>query len=739
MRGTLAALTAFTVCLLAPTAHAAVLGELAQLPGTAGCLSFNGSSDDGAGTCTDVRGTEDVQDLVVTPDGRHVYAVTSTAVRPTLVAFSRDVTTGVLTQLAGIDGCITDDGAGEGGAGTCTDGRAIGSGDGRGLTVSSDGRFVYMASQDYSAVVIFARDAASGKLTQLPGTTGCISSDGSSEDGAATCANGRGLSSANLPVITPDGNFMIVQAYGEIGIAMFRRDASSGQLTQLDGSDGCITDDGASEDGAGTCGDSLALGDGNGVLVSPDGRFVYVAGYNRDSLTVYARNTTTGVLTQLPGVQGCITLDGMGEGAPNACTNGRAVDGAYTLTMSPAGDHIYLGAYESEGIVTFRRNASDGTVEQFAGTDGCVTRDGASEDGAGTCTDGRGLDELYHSVLSSDGRTLSVAVREGDSIAVFSRDPASGRLTQLADTLGCISQTGAGGTGEGVGTCANGRALAGPYSVALSPDNAFLYAANETSGSIAAFSQQASPICTAVSATVAHGGTVNVPLTCRDGNGDAITRSIESQPSGGSLGSVDQGAGTVAYTARPGFTGTDTFTFRAADATSAGLPVTARVEVGAAPAVVAPPPPPRPPVRPRDTTRPRCTLTRNGARAAQTTLAGRTRVRDLLRGRLPVRVRCNEAARLTATLTVARSRARALRLTRSRRGSRPITVGRGTGRALAGNRATTLNVRLSRTTRSRLRRAGSRRLRATRMTLTLVAVDAAGNRSTVRRAVRISR
>jgi DNA-binding beta-propeller fold protein YncE len=77
--------------------------------------------------------------------------------------------TGALTQLSGTDACISEDGTG----GDCADG--VGLAGSLGVAVSNDGRNVYVAAQESSAVAVFERDRGTGALTQLPGTDACVS------------------------------------------------------------------------------------------------------------------------------------------------------------------------------------------------------------------------------------------------------------------------------------------------------------------------------------------------------------------------------------------------------------------------------------------------------------------------------------------------------------------------------------------------------------------------------------
>jgi hypothetical protein len=181
----------------------------------------------------------------------------------------------------------------------------------------------------------------------------------------------------------------------------------------------------------------------------------------------------------------------------------------------------------------------------------------------------------------------------------------------------------------------------------------------------------------------------------QDGNGDGLARS-------------DMGA------------------YELATPSASALPSPPVVNVGRPDVTTIPSPNP-----PRDRRAPTC-------EAAGEPLSPAANASDLLRGRLRARLFCDEPATLTAVLTATRTEARRIKLLqRRRRPAKPVTIGRGSVRATRAGRAVTLTVRLSRRTRARLRRAGMRRLRRARVTLTIVARDAAGNRKTTARRVRL--
>jgi len=81
------------------------------------------------------------------------------------------------------------------------------------------------------------------------------------------------------------------------------------------------------------------------------------------------------------------------------------------------------------------------------------------------------------------------------------------------------------------------------------------------------------PTCSTTTASVTEGGSAAVALPCADPDaGDPIARAVVSGPSHGTLSPIDQSSGAVAYTPAPGFSGVDTFVFRATDSHGAASP-----------------------------------------------------------------------------------------------------------------------------------------------------------------------
>src|SRR6185503_2955735 len=132
--------------------------------GTAGCVS-----EGGVGGCGVARGLDHALGIQVSADGRNAYV--SGRGSDAIAVFSRNATTGALTQLSGQPGCQHDALTSVSGLQGCTDARGL---DGAySMTLSRDDRNVYVASRVSDAVTAFQRND-DGSLTQVAGPGGCL-------------------------------------------------------------------------------------------------------------------------------------------------------------------------------------------------------------------------------------------------------------------------------------------------------------------------------------------------------------------------------------------------------------------------------------------------------------------------------------------------------------------------------------------------------------------------------------
>ncbi len=310
------------------------VGALTQLGGTAACVSEDGSG----GLCEDGVALDRPTGVMIPRDGKHVYAATDDSDSVVVMARNkrkRAGPVGGLGQLAGQDGCVSEDGTG----GECVVGKALLSG--LGMAASPDGKFVYAAGFA-GTIAVFSRDKKTGVLTQLTGTDGCVSRDGS----GGACVDGRGLNGARALAMSGDGKHLYVASELVNAVAVFSRDKKTGVLTQLTGADGCIH-----ETGFDGCADGKALIGPRGIAISKDGKTVYVASVGSNAVAIFARDKTTGTLTQLAGTDGCVSNDG----TAGDCVDGEGLLGAGSVLVSNDGKNVYVASGSSSAVAGFSR------------------------------------------------------------------------------------------------------------------------------------------------------------------------------------------------------------------------------------------------------------------------------------------------------------------------------------------------------------------------------------------------
>ncbi len=375
-----------------------------------------------------------------------------------LVTATALAVTGDLTQPAGAAGCVSEDGTGP-----CTDGHGLI--EPREVAVSPDGKSVYVASWDLNlgdgdgaALVRLNRDTTTGAISQPAGAAGCIS-----ETGAGGCADGHALGRVWSVVVSPDGKSVYVASGG--GVARFNRNPTTGAISQPAGAAGCI-----SEDGTGPCADGHALAGAHSVTVSPDGKSVYVSSFTGpvNAVARLNRSTTTGAISQPAGAAGCVSETGAGP-----CGDGHGLGVPTGLAVSPDGKSVYVASRGSDAVARFNRNSTTGAISQPAGAAGCV-----SDEGAGPCANGHGLEQPSSVAVSPDGKTVYAAALVNDAVVRFQRNTTTGAIVQPGDLPGCVSESGA-------GNCFNGHGLDGASSVAVSPDGKSVYVASRDSDAVA--------------------------------------------------------------------------------------------------------------------------------------------------------------------------------------------------------------------------------------------------------------
>ncbi len=313
-----------------------------------------------------------------------------------------------------------------------------------------------------------AADRPGGSIVQLPGKYGCLV-DRSVKKTA--CAKVRALKTpgpfmgSRAIAISPEGSFLYVASSGSNAITVLRRNTRTGRLTQPTGQVGCV----AARGNFG-CREAWGLSATNSLAMSPDGRFLYASSRNSSTVTTFRRNADTGALVQLEGSKGCIS----GTGVPG-CAPARGLAGPDVIAVSPDGLNIYTGSFIGSAIAVFQRNRQNGQLTQSAEESGCVT---AVE--AENCSTALAMTAIEGLAVSGDGSSVFVAAPGSNSVLAFNRNPVDGSLAQVGDGLGCI-------TFAAVEGCATGRQIEGANAVALSPDDANVYATSLISSSTTSF------------------------------------------------------------------------------------------------------------------------------------------------------------------------------------------------------------------------------------------------------------
>jgi uncharacterized repeat protein (TIGR01451 family) len=381
-----------------------------------------------------LNGLDGARALAVSPDGLNVYVASSdvgaAGTNDNAVAvFRRDLRNGTVrfTGLV-VDGESVRD------AGCVVTGAVDGLRGASDVEVSADGLHVYVTGELDDAVAVFARQAVTGdlKFSQFL------------RDGVAGV---NGLGNVRGAALSPDGKHLYTAARSDNGVGVFSRSAVTGQLAYLG-----IRVDGTSQPPLTVDG----LAGATAVAVSPDGAHVYVAGETDDGVAVFARNSTSGLLTFVEAKKdGLSGVDGL--------------DGARALALSDDGLHLYVAGAVDNAVAVFARDAATGALTFVQ----------ARFDGVGGAD---GLAGASGVAVSPDGEHVYVAGATDSAAAVFARHPVTGALSPLAAAF-----DGAGGI----------DGLDGVRAVVVSPDGEQVYGAGFGEDALALLARGDGSRCTA--------------------------------------------------------------------------------------------------------------------------------------------------------------------------------------------------------------------------------------------------
>jgi DNA-binding beta-propeller fold protein YncE len=328
-------------------------------------------------------------------------------------------------------------------------------------------RFLIVALFALTTIGLVAPGAASafGTLTQKAGTAGCINNTGSQGCQMGTRIGGSALA------VSPDGKSVYATGFDSTSaVAVLDRDPVTGELTQKALPAGCW-----SNGGAGGCNSAAAMVKPDGVAVSHDGKNVYVADFDQNSVLIFDR-AVDGTLTQKAGVDGCLSASGHGGN----CLAANGLSRESRLVVSPDDKNLYVASSGGGGpgaLAIFDRNLANGKLTQKAGADGCVSSDAVSP-----CAAAVGLSHPEGIASSPDGKSIYLTARFSDAVVVFER-AADGTLDQLPAPNGCWRNVVDASCSLGVGLD-NGGAVKSP---AVSPDGKNLYVPASGAGAVAVF------------------------------------------------------------------------------------------------------------------------------------------------------------------------------------------------------------------------------------------------------------
>lgn len=343
-----------------------------------------------------VQGIYSVKALDVTHDNKFLYAVGSIS----LAVFSRNIATGILTYVTSY---------------TNNSGGVTGINGNYSIVIPPDDKSVYTVSYNDSALTTFVRNPINGQLSYLNtikvnvhwlglgvySTTCLIAKNDelflTSYWGSTLFTYSRnnvtseltfhasyysgqgvtidGLSGANNAALSYDNKSLYVTTQYD-GVSIFSVNDTSGKLSF----NGVVKENG----------NIAGLTGANSALVTPDGKYVYIASQVDDAIVVFQRDTINYSLTYIQTIY-------------NNQNGINGLNGANSIIMSPDFNYIYVGSTNDFGVAGFRYNSVNGalTFVNFIGLDSifnftidieCIRM---SPDGAYIFASSNGYNALY--------------------------------------------------------------------------------------------------------------------------------------------------------------------------------------------------------------------------------------------------------------------------------------------------------------------------------------------------------
>jgi 6-phosphogluconolactonase (cycloisomerase 2 family) len=374
-----------------------------------GCIDDNDTATDpeqGPDNCAQsTNGLAGAEAVAASGDGRSVYAVSGED--DAVVRFKRNRRTGALKPRGCIDDndTATDPSQGED---NCAQ-SANGLNSPQSVTVSPDGKSVYVTGEVDDAIVRFKRNRRTGALKPR----GCIDDNDRATDpsqGEDHCAKStNGLNTVTATAVTRDGRWLYAISDLDDAIVRFKRSTRTGALKPK----GCIDDNDTATDstqGEDNCAQSAGgLHGGTSIAVSRDGKSLYAASEEDAAIVRFKRNVRTGALRP----KGCIQDNEVADGDCSRSTKG--LEGLESVTLSRDGKSLYSVAEDDDAIVRFDRDPDTGSIKP----NGCIDDNDNVNDRCARSTNG--LSSAASLAISRDGKSVYGAGEEDDAIVRFRR------------------------------------------------------------------------------------------------------------------------------------------------------------------------------------------------------------------------------------------------------------------------------------------------------------------------------
>jgi len=209
-----------------------------------------------------------------------------------------------------------------------------------------------------------------GALSALTGRGACFGTG---------CARLRGPQALLRIAISPDGRDLYLSGQAG-GLGVLARNRRSGRLRQLSGRAGCVR-----RDGRQSCATVPELRNPGAIVVSPDGRSVYVT--TAHGILAFVRNRLTGAIRALTGAHGCV------DAQRRSCQQLRGMTAPTTLlaaenrTFYVAGTLPDAQGGQTGALAVLSRDPATGALSQLPGTGGCMNGSGSQGCATTRCLD----------------------------------------------------------------------------------------------------------------------------------------------------------------------------------------------------------------------------------------------------------------------------------------------------------------------------------------------------------------